>query len=88
MQDAVEKKPAAITRFEKEALAAFDTGSFMLEHPIERLKYHIETSGGKVIDSQFEPDGTAMVVWLWEGVRYRAWSTWPGVEYKVNWKKT
>jgi len=81
------EKPAAIIRFEEEALAAFDTGSFTLEHPVDRLIYHIESSGGRVIDSHFDIDGKAMVVWEGDGVRYSAWSTWPGDKYKVRWKK-
>jgi hypothetical protein len=81
------EKPAAIAKFEAEALAAFDTGSFILEHPIERLVYHIESSGGQLIESHFDIDGSAMVVWESGGVKYSAWSTWPGGEYKVDWKK-
>jgi hypothetical protein len=81
------EKPTAITRFEAEALSAFDTGSFILEHPIERLIYHIESSGGRVIDSHFDTDGKAMVTWESKDATYRAWSTWPGEHYKVDWKK-
>ena len=81
------EKPEAITKFEEEALAAFDTGSFSLEHPIDRLIYHIESSGGRVIDSHSDIDGKAMVTWESKGVSYSAWSTWPGDVYKVDWKK-
>lgn len=81
------EKPAAVARFEEEALAAFDTGSFALENPIERLIYHIESSGGRVIDSQFDADGRAMVSWESNGVRYSAWSIWPEDDYKVTWEK-
>lgn len=73
--------------FEEEALEAFNTGSFALEHPIDRLIYHIESSGGHVLNSNFDTDGKAMVTWESDGVRYSAWSTWPGDEYKVDWKK-
>lgn len=82
----MEIKPNAVEGFEKERLSVFDTSSVLFEHPIERLKYHIGRTGGKIIKSEFSPDGIAFVIWESEGRQYRAWSTWPGQGYEVHWK--
>lgn len=82
----MEIKPKAVEMFEKERLTAFDSSSALFEHPIERLKYHIGRTGGKIIKSEFSADGIAFVIWESEGKQYRGWSTWPGQGYEVHWK--
>ena len=79
-------KPKAIECFEAERGAADDSASMFLEHPLDRLKYHIKHTGGRIIKSEFSVDGLAYVIWECEAKQFRAWSSWPGPEYKINWK--
>lgn len=78
--------PRAVECFEDERNAADDSASMFLEHPLDRLKYHIMHTGGKIIKSEFSVDGIAYVTWECEGRQYRAWSSWPGPDYSINWK--
>lgn len=80
-------KPKAIESFEEESLAIFGGGSFMLEHPIERLKYHIEKTGGTAHEMQCSPDGFGFIKWSEAGVKYSALSKWPDEQYRAIWKK-
>jgi len=78
--------PRAIDSFEHERESSFDGATFFLDHPIDRLKYHIVQTGGKIIKSEFSADGLAYVIWESDGSQFRAWSTWPDVNYEINWK--
>lgn len=82
----METKPKAVESFDKERLSVFDSSSALFEHPIDRLKYHIGLTGGKILKSEFSPDGLAYVIWESDGKQYRAWSSWPGQGYEVQWK--
>ncbi len=79
-------KPRAVENFEQEILYAGENSSVFLEHPVERLKYHIMNTGGKILKSEYSIDGIAEVLWESDGKKFRAWSTWPGKEYKIHWK--
>jgi hypothetical protein len=79
-------KPKAVENFEQETLYAGENSSVFLEHPVERLKFHIMNTGGKILKSEYSIDGIADVLWEAEGKKYRAWSTWPAEEYKIDWK--
>jgi len=78
-------KPTAVERFETEKANTDETASMFMEHPLDRLKYHIVQSGGKIVKSEFSVDGMAFVIWEGQGSRYRAWSNWPADDYKVEW---
>lgn len=80
-------KPLAVEKFEIEKLTLFEGATFFLEHPIDRLKYHIQQTGGKILKSEFSVDGLASVVWEADGKRYTAWSTWPETDYQIKWKE-
>jgi hypothetical protein len=82
----VETKPKAVEYFEEERSTADESASMFLEHPLDRLKYHITHTGGKIIKSEFSVDGLAYVIWECDGRRYRAWSSWPGPDYTISWK--
>lgn len=82
----MDKKPEAILNFEQEKQVAFKGGSFFFEHPIERLKYHITQTGGKVLKSELSIDGLAYVAWESDGSQFRAWSSWPDGDYEITWK--
>ncbi|GAB4482802.1 MAG: hypothetical protein OHK006_02030 [Thermodesulfovibrionales bacterium] len=78
--------PKAVASFEQEKQTAFKGGSFFFEHPVERLKYHIMQTGGKVTKSELSIDGLAYVAWESDGRQYRAWSSWPDGDYEISWK--
>lgn len=78
--------PKAIEGFEQEKRTMDESMSAFFEHPIDRLKYHIKQTGGKILKSEFSIDGRAYVTWQGEGKEYRAWSTWPDQGYQINWK--
>ena len=80
-------KPQAIESFDAEHLSVFEGGSFILEHPIERLKYHIEKTGGVVHEMQCSFDGFGFIKWSDRGAHYSAIAKWPDDSYRVNWKK-
>jgi len=80
-------KPAAINNYENERDNMDQFASIAMEHPLERLKYHIQQTGGKIVKSEFAMDGTAYVVWESSGKKFRAWSTWPDQDSSVNWKQ-
>ncbi len=80
----MQAKPKAIESYEKEKLSEVDSAFF--EHPIERLKYHIGRTGGKIIKSEFAPDGVAYVIWESDGNKYNAWCSWPGHNPQIQWK--
>ncbi len=82
----MDAKPKAVEHFEKEALYADETSSVFMEHPVERLKFHIMNSCGKILKSEYSIDGTAEVLWEADGRKFRAWGTWPGEEYRISWK--
>lgn len=82
----MDTKPKAVISFDAERDQMDETASMFLEHPIDRLKYHIGRTGGKILKSEFSHDGLAYVTWQCNGRQYRAWSLWPDAEYKVNWK--
>ena len=82
----MDAKPKAIEHFEQETRYADETASVFMEHPVERLKFHIMNGGGKIIKSEYAIDGTAEVLWESDGRKFRAWGTWPGGEYRVSWK--
>jgi|GEM_PF-2662268 len=79
-------KPKAIEKFEAERESMDQFMSIALEHPIDRLKYHILQTKGKIVKSEFSNDGTAYVIWESLGKQYRAWSVWPDQDGAVNWK--
>ncbi len=79
-------KPVAVEKFEIEKNSMDPTASIFLEHPIDRLKYHIIQTKGRIVKSEFSNDGTAFVVWESKGKQYRAWSSWPDNEYQITWK--
>ncbi len=79
-------RPAAVESFEHERNTTDETESISLEHPIDRLKYHIARNGGKILKSEFSPDGVAFVYWEEGGQQFRAWTSWPDADYKINWK--
>ena len=79
-------KPTAVERFENERDTMDQSASISMEHPMDRLKYHILQTQGRIIKSEFSMDGTAYVIWESQGKQYRAWSSWPDQEYAVNWK--
>ena len=81
------EKPKAIESFETESLAVFDGGSFILEHPIERIKYHVEKTGGSVLEMQCSPDGFGIIKWSDGKVKYSAIAKWPDDVYRATWKK-
>ncbi len=78
--------PKAIERFEEERQTSYDGASFFLDHPVDRLKYHITSTGGKILKSELSADGLAYVIWESHGMRYRAWSSWPDKDYRISWK--
>ena len=78
-------KPKAVEDFENEVLSADESATVFMEHPLDRLKYHILRRGGKILKSEFSIDGTAYVIWESERKQYRAWSSWPDQEYRINW---
>lgn len=78
--------PVAVERFETERNGLDESASIFVEHPIDRLKYHIGRTGGKIVKSEFSIDGLAFVIWESKGRQYRAWSSWPDQDYKINWK--
>jgi len=79
-------KPIAVERFEYERDAMDQSASVSMEHPMDRLKYHILQTQGRIIKSEFSMDGTAYVIWESQGKQYRAWSSWPDQDYGVSWK--
>lgn len=79
-------KPKAVELFEMERDSMNQSESIALEHPMDRLKYHILNTKGKILKSEFSNDGTSYVIWESQGKQYRAWSSWPDHEYKINWK--
>ena len=80
-------KPRAIESYDEEKLAMFDSSSAVLfDHPIDRLKYHIGLTGGRIIKSEFSPDGSAFVIWEGEGKQYRAWNFGIGQGSEIHWK--
>ena len=79
-------KPKAVELFEMERDTMDQSASIALEHPLDRLKHHILQTRGKILRSEFSNDGTAYVIWESQGKQYRAWSSWPDHEYKINWK--
>ena len=81
------EKPKAMESFDKESLAVFEGGSFMLEHPIERLRYHIEKTGGKMQEMTCSPDGFGFIKWNEGGLQYSAVARWPDEVYRATWKK-
>ncbi|GAB4485255.1 MAG: hypothetical protein OHK006_11090 [Thermodesulfovibrionales bacterium] len=80
-------RPKAIESFDKESLSIFGGGSFMLEHPIERLKYHIEQTSGSVQEMQCSADGFGFIKWSEGDATYSAVSKWPDEQYRAVWKK-
>ncbi|MHB8883083.1 MAG: hypothetical protein ACYC69_16430 [Thermodesulfovibrionales bacterium] len=82
----MENKPAAVEAYENERDSIDQYASISMEHPIDRLKYYILKTKGKISKSEFSIDGTAYVVWESQGKQYRAWSTWPDQDSKVTWK--
>jgi len=79
-------KPKAVEEFELERDTMDQSASISMEHPMDRLKYHIVQTGGRIVKSEFSMDGTAYVIWESQGKKYRAWSSWPDQDYKINWK--
>jgi len=79
-------KPRAVEFFESEREVADESSSMFLEHPLDRLKYHIKHTGGRIVKSEFSVDGFAYVTWESDGVQYQAWSSWPGPDYSISWK--
>jgi hypothetical protein len=79
-------KPIAVENFEEERDGMDETASIFMEHPIDRLKFHISHTGGKIVKSEFSTDGLAFVIWESQGKQYRAWSSWPDQDYKIDWK--
>lgn len=79
-------KPKAVEDFEMEKAMSYEGASIFMEHPIERLKYHIIHSAGKILKSEFSVDGVAYVTWECNKRQYRAWSSWPDEEYRIYWK--
>jgi len=59
----------------------------MLEHPVERLKYHIENTGGTVQEMQCSSDGFGFIKWSEGNVKYSAVAKWPDEVYRATWKK-
>lgn len=82
----MQTKPKAVESFDIEKDGSDEAASMYMEHPIDRLKYHIMLTKGKIIKSEFSVDGLAYVIWEAEGRQYRAWSSWPDADYKVDWK--
>lgn len=80
-------KPQAVENFETEGLSVFEGGSFILEHPVERLKYHIEKTGGSVHEMQCSPDGFGFIKWKEKGVFFSAIAKWPDDSYRLSWKR-
>ncbi len=80
-------KPRAIESLEKENLSAFEGSSFILEHPIERLKYHVEKTGGIVNEMESAFDGYGLLTWSEGGSTFSATAKWPDEFYRVNWKR-
>ncbi len=78
--------PRAIEKFEQEKSSSFEGASFFLDHPVDRLKYHITSTGGKIVKSEFSANGFAYVIWESDGKQYNAWSTWPDQTYQISWK--
>lgn len=77
--------PKAIESFEMEKNSAFEGSSIFFDAPIERLKYHIMQTKGKIVKSEAADDGMLSVIWEAEGKRYMAWCYWPSVNYEVRW---
>ncbi|MBI4690439.1 MAG: hypothetical protein HY754_09275 [Nitrospirae bacterium] len=82
----METKPKAIESFDRERVSVYESSAFF-EHPIERLKYHIGLTGGKILKSEFSPDGIAYVLWESEGKKYNAWCSWPSNSVHIHWKE-
>ena len=82
----MDAKPKAVESFEKERDTVDQWASIAMEHPLERLKHHIMETKGKILQSVFSADGTAYVVWESQGKQYRAWSSWPDQDYRIDWK--
>lgn len=80
-------EPKAVKSFEEESLSVFEGSSFMLEHPVERLKFHIEKTGGVVREMQCSTDGFGFIKWSEDGVDFGAVAKWPDESYRVDWKK-
>ena len=80
-------KPSAIESFETEGLAVLEGGSFLLEHPVERLKYHIEKTGGNVIEMQCSSDGFGFIKWIDSSIKHSAVAKCPDDTYRATWKK-
>ncbi|MDA8082233.1 MAG: hypothetical protein M0024_01080 [Nitrospiraceae bacterium] len=79
-------KPAAIELFEKEQASVDQSASISFEHPMDRLRYHILETHGKILKSEFPVNGISYVIWESQGKKFKAWSSWPEEEYKIHWQ--